>query len=112
MNRRQVARVISCVVACVLVWMAGSSCRAEESQPQPPDLPPAVTPVKLDRAGILNELTDFSLAGMNRRFGPDYGFYHPKGPEKPFPDVWIAPVKESPAGAGRLAHTKAPTAST
>ncbi|MCY3021891.1 MAG: hypothetical protein NTW87_23010, partial [Planctomycetota bacterium] len=52
---------------------------------------------KLDRAGILREIADFSLAGMNRRLGPDYAFYH-KGQEEKLPEIWMAPVKEGAKG--------------
>jgi hypothetical protein len=52
---------------------------------------------KLDRAAILRELQDFSPAGIDRRLGPDYGFYH-QGPEDKFPEVWMAPSKQEPGG--------------
>ena len=74
---------------------------------------PAAT-AKLDRAGILRELTDFSLAGMHKRLGPDYAFYHPRtaavpaaqagetpalqGKEEKFPEIYMPPVKEGAKG--------------
>lgn len=54
---------------------------------------PSKGPAKLDKAGALKEAADFSLAGMHRRFGPDYAFYHPGSSEK-FPDIYLAPEKE------------------
>ena len=50
------------------------------------------SPPKLDKAGALKEVTDFSLAGINRRMGPDYASYH-SSPEK-FPDIYLAPERE------------------
>ncbi len=37
---------------------------------------------KLDRAAVLRELSDFTLAGMGRRFGPHYAACHRGGLEK------------------------------
>jgi hypothetical protein len=56
------------------------------------------TPAKLDRAAILRELRDVSLAGMDRRLGPGYAFYHPGGPQEKFPDVWMVSQKQEPGG--------------
>jgi hypothetical protein len=68
-------------------------CRAGE--------PARSTPVAtLDRAAALRELTDFSLAGMNRRLGPDYAFYHRQGPARQFPQIWMVPAKQGPGGRG------------
>jgi hypothetical protein len=53
---------------------------------------------KLDRAAILRELQDFSPAGLDRRLGPDYGFYHRQGAEERFPEIWVAPSKQEPGG--------------
>lgn len=55
-------------------------------------------PAKLDRAAILRELQDFSPAGMDRRFGPDYSFYHRENQAEQFPKVWMAPSKQEPGG--------------
>ena len=85
-------------LVCATLCAFGRRCPAEEGQPETTGLPLAVTPVKLDREGIIKELTDFSLAGMNQRLGPDYAHYHPKGPEKPFPDIYLAPAKQGPTG--------------
>lgn len=49
-------------------------------------------PAKLDKANALREVTDFSLAGMSRRMGPDYSFYH-SASEK-FPDIYMPPERE------------------
>ena len=54
----------------------------------------------LDRAAIEKEVKDFSLEGMNRRLGPDYAFYHPKGPEEKFPEIWMVSAKQGPGGRG------------
>ena len=53
----------------------------------------------LDEAAALHELTDFSPAGMNRRFGPDYNSYHPEGTPADFPDIYLVPAKHVPAEA-------------
>ena len=87
-------------LVCATLCAFGRRCPAEEGQPETTGLPLAVAPVKLDREGIIKELTDFTLAGMNQRLGPDYAHYHPKGPEKPFPDIYLAPAKQGPTGPG------------
>jgi hypothetical protein len=51
-----------------------------------------------DSASILRQITDYSLEGVNRRLGPGYEFYHEKGPDQPFPEIWIPPVKEEKKG--------------
>ena len=61
-------------------------------------------PLKLDRSAILRELRDVSLAGMDRRLGPDYASYHKQGPQEIFPDIWMPEVKEGePGPAGKSA---------
>ena len=59
---------------------------------------PADEPNAQDREAILRQLRDVSLAGMDRRLGPDYAFFH-RGASKRFPQVWMAPVK--PGSDGR-----------
>src|SRR5258706_12882353 len=54
-------------------------------------------PTKLDRTAILRELRDVSLAGMDRRLGPDYAFYH-KGQKGNLPDIWMPTAKEDEPG--------------
>lgn len=49
-----------------------------------------------DRAAILRELQDFTLAGMSRRLGPDYASYHKAGPAEKFPEIYMVPAKEGP----------------
>ena len=48
------------------------------------------------RPEALAELRDFTLAGMDRRLGPGYDFYHRQGPAEKFPEVWMAPAKLGP----------------
>lgn len=59
---------------------------------------------KLDAAAIVRELKDQSVAGVSRRLGPDYDFYHPGGAAEKFPDIYLVPPKNVPAdvtdGAG------------
>ena len=55
-------------------------------------------PLKLDRSAILRELRDVSLAGMDRRLGPDYASYHKQGPQEKFPDIWMPEVKGGEPG--------------
>jgi hypothetical protein len=52
----------------------------------------------LDRTAVLRELRDVSLAGVHRRLGPDYAFYHPAGGPEAFPEVWQVPPKQGPGG--------------
>lgn len=59
------------------------------------DAPPVA---EVDHEAVLRELRDFSLAGMDRRFGPDYAFYHPGGAEDKFPEIWMVPAKQGPGG--------------
>jgi len=55
-------------------------------------------PGKLDRASILRELRDGSLAGMDRRLGPDYAFYHPGGSQEKLPEIWMPPSRKEEKG--------------
>jgi hypothetical protein len=50
------------------------------------------SPPKLDKANALKEVSDVSLGGLHRRFGPDYSSYH-SSPEK-FPDIYMPPERE------------------
>lgn len=52
----------------------------------------------LKPADIVRELGDFSQAGMDRRLGPDYAYYHPGKLKEKFPEHWIPPVKEEVKG--------------
>ena len=45
----------------------------------------------------MSEITDFSLAGMDRRMGPDYAFYH-KGQKEKLPEIYMPPRKEGAKG--------------
>lgn len=49
-------------------------------------------------AAIVKELSDFSQAGMDRRLGPDYAFYHKGEKTEKFPEYWMPPVKEEAKG--------------
>ena len=51
-----------------------------------------------DRLAIVRELQDYSLAGMSRRLGPDYAFYHARDPREKFPEIWMVPAKQDPDG--------------
>jgi hypothetical protein len=74
--------LIHCLAACA-GWVAASGS----------------TIAKPDSAEVLRELTDYSVAGMSKRLGPDYDFYHPGGGGK-FPEIYLAPAKPVPADAG------------
>jgi hypothetical protein len=50
----------------------------------------------VDRATVIRELTDYSLAGMSRRLGPDYAAY-PHGGQQ-FLSIWMVSAKKSPEG--------------
>ncbi|HWN96305.1 MAG TPA: hypothetical protein VNT99_14825 [Methylomirabilota bacterium] len=52
----------------------------------------------LDRAAIRRDLQDFSLAGLDRRLGPDYASYRSNGPAETLPNVWMAPSRQDPGG--------------
>src|SRR5689334_4400250 len=51
----------------------------------------------LDRDAVRRDLQDFSRAGMNKRLGPDYAFYHTNSTET-FPDIYLAPTKQDAIG--------------
>ena len=53
---------------------------------------------QIDRAAVRRDLQDFSAAGMDRRLGPDYAFYHSNSPAETFPNVWMAPTKQDAIG--------------
>jgi hypothetical protein len=52
----------------------------------------------LDRAAIRAQLQDFSNAGMDRRLGPDYAYYHSNSPAESFPTIWMIPTKQDAIG--------------
>jgi len=52
-----------------------------------------------DRAAVIAELRDVSLAGMDHRLGSDYAAYHPAGDAaEKFPEIDMAPSKQDPGG--------------
>lgn len=60
--------------------------------------PAATKAAKLDRDAVVRELQDCTLAGMDRRLGPDYACYHQAGPQESFPNIWMVPAKKEPEG--------------
>lgn len=52
----------------------------------------------LDRRAIRNQLQDFTLAGLDRRLGPGYAFYHSNAPAETFPTAWLAPTRQDAIG--------------
>jgi len=46
----------------------------------------------------LAEWRDHSLAGIDRRLGPDYDFYHKGQPAETFPQVYLAPRRQDKVG--------------
>lgn len=73
--------------APLLLPCAGVGAEATRQDPPAP---------QLDPAAVLRELTDFSVAGVSRRLGPDYDFYHPGSGDLGFPDVYLVPLKSPP----------------
>lgn len=55
---------------------------------------------KIYSAAVIRELTDVSIAGINRRLGPDYAAFHPGGVTEKFPEIYLAPSKKLPPEAG------------
>jgi hypothetical protein len=51
----------------------------------------------MDREGVLRELRDQTVAGVDRRLGPDYAFYH-KDVAETFPKVWMPESKQEKGG--------------
>lgn len=47
---------------------------------------------------MVRDLSDFSHAGMDRRLGPDYAFYHGGAEPEKFPEQWMPPVREEAKG--------------
>ncbi|HEX2855260.1 MAG TPA: hypothetical protein VHO24_18640 [Opitutaceae bacterium] len=58
---------------------------------------------KIYSAAVLRELTDVSIAGINKRLGPDYAACHPGGVTETFPEIYLAPSKKLPPEAGQEA---------
>jgi hypothetical protein len=58
----------------------------------------STTQPTLDRTTIRRELQDYSKAGMNRRLGPDYAFYHSNSPAETFPNIWLIPTRQDLIG--------------
>jgi len=78
--------------AAFAVALAAFSARgaASTDAPQP----------AFDPAAVLRELQDTSAAGMNRRLGPDYKFYHPNDDGASFPEIYLVPEKPAPPHPG------------
>lgn len=55
---------------------------------------------KIYSAAVVRELTDVSIAGINKRLGPDYAAYHPGGVTEKFPEIYLVPSKKLPPEAG------------
>jgi hypothetical protein len=53
---------------------------------------------EIDRVELRREVQDFSRAAIDRRFGPDYAFYHTNGVDEAFPEIWMAPSRQDPGG--------------
>ena len=49
-------------------------------------------------SAVVRELRDFSHAGMDRRLGPGYAFYHAGTETEQFPEQWMPPVREEAKG--------------
>ena len=81
-------------LASVLAAISLAPCCPAGEAPEPGQTAPS----GLDRAAILRELRDFSPAGMDRRFGPDYASCHGKAGSEKFPEVWMAPARQGPGG--------------
>ncbi len=95
MNRNASKRSKSLLAASLVLAALAGWCHAGERAPLG-----RAAPGGLDRAAIVRALQDFSLAGMNRRLGPDYASYHGQGQAEKFPEVWMAPAKQGPGGRG------------
>ncbi|HMJ91934.1 MAG TPA: hypothetical protein VK530_19065, partial [Candidatus Acidoferrum sp.] len=50
----------------------------------------------INRDVVRQELQDFSRAGMNKRLGSDYAFYHSTA--ETFPNIYMAPTKQDAIG--------------
>lgn len=80
--------------ACIIVLAFGllgivcSRCQGNEPRSDVSHNTP------FNHAAVLAKLRDFTLAGMNRRLGPDYGSYHRDGSSDTFPNVWMATAKQ------------------
>jgi hypothetical protein len=71
---------------------------AESCPAAGPDLPAQDAAGGPDRAAVLRELQDLSLAGMDRRLGPDYAVCHRGEPAERFPTVWMALRRQDHGG--------------
>lgn len=57
----------------------------------------ALSAADLDRDAVRRDLQDFSRAGMNKRLGPDYAFYHGSTTES-FPNIYMPSTKQDVGG--------------
>ncbi len=71
------------VLVCVMGLCCGAVCRGGSAT------------AEAAKQEIIKNLSDFSAAGISRRFGPDYEFFH-KTPVKETPPalIWLRPDKE------------------
>ena len=76
---------------CLAILPLATWCRAADLAPEK-----YASHGKLDRAAVLRELQDYSLAGMSRRLGPDYAAYHRGGQAEKYPEIWMVPAKQGP----------------
>jgi hypothetical protein len=85
---------------CLGVFFSGAVASMVAAEAAPSGVPS----LQLDPAAIIRELRDNSVAGVSRRLGPDYDFYHPGGTGEKIPEVYLLPSKSVPAdvtdGAG------------
>jgi hypothetical protein len=68
---------------------------AHAADPVPPK---EMWPAKGDHAAILRLLQDTSAAGIDRKLGPGYDFYHRQAVSEKFPEIYLAPSKQENGG--------------
>jgi hypothetical protein len=93
MNRKPISGCMFLLAVGLVVAVLAGGCQAGD-----PAATDQASTAGLGRDAILRELRDFSLAGMNRRLGPDYAFYHRQGQEEKLPEIWMPPTKKEPGG--------------
>jgi hypothetical protein len=97
------ATVVMGALACGLAMPAAEGRAADRPEtPAAPDTsgPGAAPPTGAGRAAAIRELRDVSLAGMDRRLGPDYAAFHKDAKDKDarFSLIWAAPDKQENGG--------------
>lgn len=93
MFNRRVGVVAVLAILCTAICPAAEPRASNEPSKE-------MWPAEHDREGMLRVIQDNTRAGIDRRLGPDYAFYHRNATraEQNFPEVWMPPSKQDHGG--------------